>query len=567
MKHKTLKRHRRKRNQRGGQPGLLSALAATARMARSRLPAIRFPHISLQRFASTAVSAVPYNPMWATNGARVPEVALPTLTTQQLQDIIRGHKGTYPSGTRREGLIIIARNVLASKGRLDSEPSVSALPATTAVPTTLSPNMQAVLDKLSVNNLQKLLTQKIEVNKNTIVPATGQTLEEAMKPIEIEVQAMTDQIVPNANTVPETARETNAMLASGPSLSRAIKEVYYSLSEHQLAVANTYKNYFTKLGQFESLARDKYARLYPKLEKLEELTTITGENQKYLETLNIVVKQRNAQAYQADIYKLLEFIFSYTPKDKLENILTTFTPERIRNLRHALFRLYIQNPVFAKKAMDILFKDIIPRNRFNPGSIDGIITAMEVSPADILEFLQKESVKISDTMLKHEQESALAKAKGMGWFAARTYFLLITTGLGATALVLLASQRVYDLHSLSSYLTHISSQSGMTPFASALDDLTTTFKQSELGVFYEAVTNKLSLTVAQNEELKEVVEKAKQGYTDFTAPVRPKTVTEQIAEHYTTIKSSIHDSYRYFFPPAEAPPMNAVRPRTGRNLG
>jgi hypothetical protein len=247
--------------------------------------------------------------------------------------------------------------------------------------------------------------------------------------------------------------------------------------------------------------------------------------------------------------KALTVILENTPRKEVIQMANVFTPQRMRRFKMALFDIFLINPRLAKNILDIFITDILARRRYSPGSIDSIITAMQTDPTTAENKLASESQKITNAERDLVNQSALAQAKGMGWFKARAFFTLLLGGLAGIPLFIMFWNGIYTPENLAFSLRQSYHFNGYDVYVAEI--------MKEGKVFYDALTLKMFETYQQLTETqvgKEVVETSKTlaektatKYTELTEPARPKPALTRFANY-------IADQYSYFTSSSSKPP-------------
>jgi hypothetical protein len=166
---------------------------------------------------------------------------------------------------------------------------------------------------------------------------------------------------------------------------------------------------------------------------------------------------------------------------------------------------------------------------------------MQTDPTTAENKLASESQKITNAERDLVNQSALAQAKGMGWFKARAFFTLLLGGLAGIPLFIMFWNGIYTPENLAFSLRQSYHFNGYDVYVAEI--------MKEGKVFYDALTLKMFETYQELTETqvgKEVVETSKTlaektatKYTELTEPARPKPALTRFANY-------IADQYSYF---------------------
>lgn len=487
---------RRRKTRKGGGPYNIILKRITQRLP-TAMPYTR-------GFTSTASLFAPeFNPLWAKRGSKVPEAYLVSARAPtKLKDIITSHGGEIPASTKIDDLRKVAKELLESQGLLvRSGTTLVSAPVATA-----APEPPLVPEPTPSTNLVK-----------SIEETTGQLVTTAIAESSNQVKEMVEETLGTTAETIKTYKQITPQKAKQLGLNGVPDN------------ANTF-SLRTLLTQYT---------IRPIVEKIK----ITKANRELLKNGN--VSNVNITNFEESALDALKVILENTPRSEVVEMAKVFTPQRMRRFKMALFNVFLINPRMAKEILDIFFTDILARRRFSPGSIDSIITAMQIKPEDAFDKLVSESQKITNAERELINQKSLAEAKGMGWFRARTFYILLLGGLGAIPLFIMFWNGIYTPESFVFWMRQHYAQGSLNgsvtlPFSGILN---------EGQVFFDALTLKM---MEVHEQLtgtnvgKSVVETtqslkgvASAKYQEFTEPVRPLTPYERLTRY-------ISDQYSYF---------------------
>lgn len=379
------------------------------------------------------------------------------------------------------------------------------------------------LARMAEEELEKLgLLVKNTSNSLTIVPSSPVTRHVD----ELDIEEELNNVVPITSPLSKTAEELVTLNVAVP-IRPIPHESQYSIVERLTEVKHIYTIYFTPVGKLQR----KLATLTPKNARQFKLTNTRVSN------LRGAYTQENAAKFKADMIEILDLTLQNASKTDIKRILNTFTPKRIDDLRLAIFRVYLSNSVIANNIVNILFSDIIPRNKFSPDMIDGIITILKGDPGTIEDELQKVSTQITGTSLKHEQETILAELKGRGWFKAQTYYRLIQYGIGGLVIFLLAYNRITSIDSLKWTLEMMKDSS--TPsfqeyIASRFHDYGADVLVEQVKDFLASKQKYFTEEAELGKSATEAVSAKKQEYFNFVESRRPKPFYKQVTNYFSS---------------------------------
>jgi CHASE3 domain sensor protein len=495
---------RRRKTRKGG--GLLNTILMRApKRLHTAMPYAR-------AFTTTATLFAPeFNPLWAKRGSKVPEAYLVSARAPtKLKDIITSHGGEIPASTKIDDLRKAAKELLESQGLLVK--SVSTPVDASALAPALVP------EPTPSTNLVK-----------SIEETTGQLVTTAIAESSNQVKEMVEETFGTTAETIKTYKQITPQKAKQLGLNGVPDN------------ANTF-SLRTLITQYT---------IRPIVEKIK----ITKANRELLKNGN--VSNVNITNFEESALDALKVVLENTSRREVVEMATVFTPQRMRRFKMALFNVFMINPRMAKEILDIFFTDILARRRFSPGSIDSLITAMQIKPEDAMDKLVSESQKITNAERELINQKSLAEAKGMGWFRARTFYILLLGGLGAIPLFIMFWNGIYTPESFVFWMRQHYAQGSLNgsvtlPFSGILNEIL-----NEGRVFFDALTlrmmevheqiagSNVGRSVAEQTQTLKRVASAK--YQEFTEPARPLTVYERLTRY-------ISDQYSYFTgsnPPSE----------------
>lgn len=471
-------------------------------------------------FSTTgALFAPDFDKAWTRPGSRVPQEFIETSTQPaKLRDIIKSHtRNTSTSAqannlaTRRKipELRALALQEVRSQGLL--------IPTTVPEP---EPKLEPVPAPAPANGPGTNLVK-------TITKETGQPISVALAESSTKVKEMTEQTLGTAKQATETYKQVTPQKAKELGLNGVPDNA------NTLSIRTLLANY----------------TIHP----IVKIMKVTPKNRREFLKSTIGVTNKNITGFEESALDTLKVILENTSRREVVEMATVFTPQRMRRFKNALFNVFVTNPHDAKKVLDIFFSDILARRHFSPGSIDSLITAMQIEPSKALDIIRSESSKISTVQSELSTQKEIAEAKGMGWFRARTFYVLLLAGLGAIPLFIMFWNGIYTPESFVFHLRQHYAQGSLNgsvqlPFSEILN---------EGRVFFDALTLRMmevheqiagtnvGRSVAEQTQTLKGVASAK--YQEFTEPARPLTVYERLTRY-------ISDQYSYFTgsnPPSE----------------
>lgn len=338
-----------------------------------------------------------------------------------------------------------------------------------------------------------------------------------------EVEEDIERVQP---TVENTAKEMVEMIQANPLQTIPPTPDSYSPSERMTEALMLFQQYFSPSAKVKL----NLSRLTPNNAALFQLT-----NTRIIKTRGTYTA-KESEDFKKNMLQILDLILKNSTKDDINNIVNTFTPKRITELRLAIFSIWLQNPMIANNIITILFGDIIPRNKFSPELMDGMITILkDQNLNDILNNLRKVSQQITGTALDHTQQTVLAELKGKGWFKAQFLFRLLQYGLAALVLAIFICN---DITSINTLAWRIGTEGGLSGL---LETTQAKFAASNtghtLGRLQEDLSNKLTFArekLGPTNVFRKSPSELQQEYISWAEARRPKGLFEQARNYFSS---------------------------------
>lgn len=330
---------------------------------------------------------------------------------------------------------------------------------------------------------------------------------------------------PEIPNVENTANELARLIQENPLPIPVSTPESFSPLERITEALKIFERYFSPSAKIKL----NLASLTPSNKILFQLT-----NTRSIKTRGIY-SEKESTDFKNNMLQILDLVLQNSTKSEIENIIITFTPKRLAELRLAIFSIWLQNPTIANRIITILFGDIIPRNKFSPELMDGIITILKDPDIDdILTKLTKVSQQITETSLKHEQETVLAELKGRGWFKSQSLYRALMYGLGGLVLFIFVAMDITSIQGLSWKLKTEGGLPGLLESAQAQFAASNTAQT--LGRVQEDVSSRFTFAKEQlspgNVFRKSSSELQKQ-YANWIEAKRPKGFFEKLTNSFT----------------------------------